>query len=750
MSTSPTFGDGDRRDIVPFDRRRFVPARNGEAQLLVPGSASLAISWNVLMKRCWTVAAVALVVTGVVAIVSFLAPPVYKATARIEVQPESPLTQAILETNERPDTDDGFLQTQIQVLRSDRLASQTIEQLQLSRRGALVRPGRLAGIGPEQQKFLLISRFRENLTVEVVPKTRVLLVAYEARDPKLAADVAAALVNNHLEHTFSQRSEFTRQAAEWMQQQLAEVKGKVELSQAALVEYESRHQIANTSEKQNVAEQMLSDLSRALTSAQEERIQKESLIQQVLADQGRIAWLAHDDLLQKLEEKGAELQGLHTEAVAQYGPKFPKALRLEQEVRDNQAQVEREQGRVIERIRRDYDSAVRREKLAAAAVARQKEAVASLNQLLVERNILERDFESNQQLYRNLLQRLKNATVAAGLRSTSIHLLDNALPPDRTVRPKRALNIMLGLFAGVVLGMIAAFAQESIDPSINTAEEVENLLPNPLLAAIPLDRSPQLRMLGRRRSQRIAEHSLALSVKQRPKSRLSEAYRMLGTSVLLPPSLSSAASTPKTVLVTSPHAGEGKTLTTVNLALALAQRRGPVLMVDCDLRNGSIARALGISNEKELANLLTGEAYLDDVLAPCAQEPRLWVLPAGPITANPAELLAGESMLTLLGTLASRFERVVIDSPPVLAVTDATILSSMVEGVILVAESGGTPRAALLRSHRMLKNAGARILGVALNKFDPRRHGYYGTVWMPPDGPAQRTDAPDSRAPVQS
>jgi succinoglycan biosynthesis transport protein ExoP len=732
MSANSSMGPPERKEVLPFQRTAGAPPQprvagaNADPQPVPQAPNSLAVCWHVLWKRRETIAAVALLVSVAVAIVSFRMKPVYKSTARVEVESEAPLTQAILELNRGSHSDDAFLQTQIQLLKSDNLAWRTIGELQLSQNAAFIDAKRLSRAGAEERKFLLIKQFRDHLTLELVPRTRMLLVSYESPEPRLAAEIATTLVNNYLEYNFSKRYESTRQASGWMEQQLDELKAKVEQSQQVLVDYEKTHQIASTSEKQNVAEQMLSDLSRVLTTAQSERIQKESLYQQVTADRPRIAWLAHDDLLQKLEERGAELQGLYTEAVNQYGPKFPKALRLQQELQQNQGQVEREQTRVVERIRRDYDSAAKREKLAATAVARQKEAVAALNQLLIQRNILERDFEANQQLYQNLLQRLKNATVTAGLRSTNIHLVDNALPPTMAVRPKRALNIVLGLLAGIILGIITAFAQESLDSSIKTAEEVEGLLPNPLLAAIPLDRPASLLGLRGGSRRRSPEETLALSIKQRPRSRLAEAYRILGTSVLLPGS----ANSPRNVLVTSSQAGEGKTVTALNLAQALAQRRGPVLILDCDLRKGGVAPALGISNDKGLSSLLTGGAHLDEVLTPCAEEPRLWVLPSGPAPPNPAELLAGDAMPALLEKLASRFERTVIDSPPVLAVTDATILSSLADGVVLVAESGGTPRAALVRSHRTLENAGARILGVALNKFDPRRHGYYDGSWM--------------------
>ena len=240
-----------------------------------------------------------------------------------------------------------------------------------------------------------------------------------------------------------------------------------------------------------------------------------------------------------------------------------------------------------------------------------------LNQLLIQHNILKRDFESNQQLYQSLLQRLKDATVSAGLRSTNIHLVDSALPPPQPVRPKKLLNIAIAFLAGVILGVMGAFAQEGLDHSIRTAEEVEGLLATPTLAVIPLDRDnwhPQRKLLSRFNGNGNGNGDLrdtvALTVSQRPQSVLSEAYRSLRTSVLL----SVAPKPPKVLLITSTQAGEGKTVTAVNLAQAMAQRKGPVLLVDCDLRKGSIGRIFGVDDEIGLSTVLTGGHSLTHAL----------------------------------------------------------------------------------------------------------------------------------------
>ncbi len=480
--------------------------------------------------------------------------------------------------------------------------------------------------------------------------------------------------------------------------------------------------MTKTKDRQSVEEQMLSDLSRDLTTAQGDRIQKESLYDQVLANRGQIAALAHNELLQKLEETSALLQQQYLDGLAQYGPKFPKVMRLKQQVAENEAQIAHEQSRVIERIGNDYNTALNREKLAAAAVARQKEQLGSANQLLVQHNILQREFDANQQLYQNLMQRLKDATVSAGLRSTNIHLVDPALPPQTPIRPKKLLNIGLGLLAGILLGALLVFAQEALDHSVRSAEEVEALLGIPALGSIPLLRAGRrpASLRSRTGGSVEADPPLGLTVVTNPTSNFAEAYRALRTAILL----SLANRPPKTLLITSAEAGDGKTSSSLNLASTLAQRKGPVLLIDADLRKQGLSRELKLNNEKGLSTVLAGNDCADELLQPYELLPELWILPTGPVPPSPADLLSSEKMLELLSAVSERFEHVIIDSPPVLAVTDATILSRMVDGVVLVVQSGNTASGALLRTHRTLQTAGARILGVMLNKFDHRQQGY--------------------------
>ena len=719
----------ENEELAPIERgspERVKPRADSLIELGAdaPDSYSyIRTYWLIFLKRMWTILAAALVMATVAAIVSFKTQPVYEATARVEVEAETPEIQSFndLFRDMSGWNDETFLQTQVNVLKSENLAWRTVQQLGMGGKAEFGGGGeRPQADSQTAAQNGLIQAFRGHLRVQLMRDSRMIEVTFDSTDPQLAARAANALVNNYSEYNFHQKYDATRQASGWMEGQLDELKAKVEKSQQAMVDYERQNVIVNVGDKQTVVEQRLAALSTDLTSAQSDRMQKESLYDLVNSNPSQAGFTTQNDLLQTLEGKYAELREEYVDALGQYGPNFPKVKRLRDQLDEVQSIMERERKRVVVRIHNDYMAALGRERLLSAAVAQEKVEVGKLSQLLIEHNMLKREFETNQQLYANLLQRLKDATVSAGLRATNIHLVDSALVPTAPVRPRIAYNIAVGLLVGLVLGVTLAFIQESLDTSVKSAEELERLIAAPALAVIPLARSSWRRM-GGGRSQPMngAVESIVL---KHPTSSLAESFRTLRTSILL----SSAPRPPQALLVTSAQPREGKTSTALNLALGLAQRGVPVVIVDADLRRPGISRALALSqNGAGLSSLLSGAHSLDEVLRQVEAVPNLWVVPAGPEAPNPADLFSSPTMENLMQELRRRFEHLVVDSAPLLMVTDATILSRLVDGVILVVESGVTARRALVRAHKILESAGGRILGTVLNKWDARDEGYY-------------------------
>ena len=699
---------------------------------------TLSTFWHVVVKRAWMIAAVTLIVSVLTSIYTYRMKPIYRAMATIEVESDYPQLQSINDLYHQASNDDYlFLATQTQVMQSDNLAWTTMEQLGLDSRqessAPRSTPGQSAAQVAAAQKAARIESFKAGLKVEPLKESRILEVTYEDSNPELAARIINALVNNYVEFNFRSRYDFTRQASSWMEQQLDDLRKKVEKSQQALVDYERQNLIINVGDKGTITDQRLQDLSRDYTVAESDRVQKESLYELVKSNEGQIGVIVQNSMLEHLEEKYSDLKASYSDAQTQYGPNFPKVVRLRDQLNEMQGQMERVRKQAIQKVRNDYLAAVGRENLLATAMAKQKVEVSQQNQRMIEHNILKREFETNQQLYENLLQRLKDATISAGLHATNIHVIDQASPPTTPVRPNKPRNILAGLLVGLILGVTMAFVHEALDSSVRSTDEAERLTNAPALAVIPADRDTYRRkQLPANRTETPAGPSgLGLAVLKRPSSPLAESFRSLRTSVML----STAPRPPQTLLVTSPQVGEGKTSTATNLAISFAQRGGPILIIDADLRRPSVARTLGISNEKGLSSFLTGAHTLDEVLIQYEGVPNLWVLPAGPRPPDPAELLSSHMMTATLEGLLKRFTQIVIDSPPVLLVTDGVVLSALVDGVILVVASGVTARGALARARRVLDNAGARVLGIVLNKVDMRFDTYYGSYYGSYYGP---------------
>ena len=687
--------------------------------------------WEILRKRRSTVFTVSLITTILVTIVVYRMSPVYRATARMEVQAETPALQTLNELNPSAAADAAFLQTQVDLLQNNNLAWQTMQELGLASGSAELGVGGEGGPEGADRSGVatpssLIRAFKKHLHVELLNESRLVEVSFESVDAHRAARVANALVKNYVESNFRSKYETTRQASAWMEQQLDELKAKVEKAQQALVDYEREYSIANLGDKENVVQQRLAQLSSDLTAAQVDRATKQSVYDSVRSNKAEATTIAEDALLGQLEAKDAELHTDYAAATSQYGPNFYKVKQLGNQINEVEALIDRERKRIMERIESDYRTAQRREELLAQDVARQRAEVEKLNQLLIKYTILKGDFETNQQLYDELLKRLKDATVSVSLRATSVRLADEALVPTTPIRPDKRVDIAAGFLVGLILGITLAFIREGLDRTIKTAEEIENQITVPTLAVIPLgirSRGRYGRYFAREAQKARNNGNLPLTILRAPGSEMAESFRVLRTSILL----SSAPHPPQVLLVTSAHPSEGKTFASVNLALALAQRGGQVLLIDADLRKPTVLKALGLPDGRAcgLSTLLTSGHDLNRALVPFTALPNLSVIPSGPVPPNPAELVSSPAMGALLQKLRERFEHIVLDSPPLLLVTDGILLSTLADGVVLVVESGSTSRGALHRVRRILDRAGANTLGAVLNKLDDRVDGYY-------------------------
>jgi capsular exopolysaccharide synthesis family protein len=724
----------------PFNWRAAQPAAD-------PFSSGLPLHdyLRILRKHRWVIATVVVVMVAVVAVVSYRMSPVYQSSARLEINGETPdftNLQALFTTLP---TDQEFLETQVRILQSDDLAMQTIRALRLFEKPEFrVRAASVPAGTPftPSEETQLIERFRSRLNVQLVRSSRLVEVRFESTDPRLAADVVNKLADLYIEFNFRKKYESTVQAQDWMAGQLRDLREKMERSHEALVAYEREHQIFALNEGQNATMQKLADLNKELTLAEAERIARESQYQLVRSRRlDDIPAIAANSFLLDLQRRLSQLEEELAELRTTYGPRYPKVQKLEQQVAEIRSQMDREKQQVANRIESEYQAALKREQLLRAAVDRQKSEANRMNAQLVEYSLLKREYDTNQQLYEGLLQRLKEAGLSAGLRANNIHVVDRARIPLSPVRPRKTLNILLSLVVGLVLGGVLAIFNEYLDNSVKVPEEIESLVNLPALGVIPsaasingsrrayaysLPGASALKSLSDSDSRNgSASHELATL--SQPHSVVSEAYRALRTSILL----STSKHPPQTILVTSGQPREGKTTTALNLAITLAQRGDRVVLIDSDLRRPRVHRAFGIPNDVGLSSYLAGVLTIDDLPRPVPHISKLFVIPSGPTPPNPAELLSSEPMDALFRELRRQFDFIVLDSPPAITVADSMILAAHADGVILVVHGGVTTRESLRQAHKLMSNVNARMLGVVLNNVDIRSadYRYYYTYY---------------------
>src|SRR5277367_1420725 len=726
--------------LLPRDRKAaesltVIPAPSMLPWDQMPREPHLLDYFIILRKHQWLVLTFLLTVVTVVTIASFKMKPVYQAAARVEVDRES---QSVLPFQEPNSVDEfvdmeNYIETQTKILQSETLALQTIKSMDLGRYpefGGTANSLAWTHGGTAQKRPSILGAFLGRLSVKRVPTSRLIEVQFEAEDPQLAALVVNAHLQNYIEQNFRSKYDATTQASNWLSGELEELRIKVEKSEDARVAYERQNQIWQIDEKQVITTQKLADLSKAVTDAQTDVAQKEALYRMAISGNVDALPAARtNEVISALVKRKSDLDESYAEALDQYGPNFPKVLRLaaqQKEVENNLADARKT---MVASVGIEFDTSKTHVELLQEALDKQKTEANDLAEKLVQYHILQHDAESNKQLYDGLLQKLKEAGITAGLRSSNIRVVDPALAPASPARPQKARNIMLAFLVGLVGGVGLALFREYLDNTVKSPDDIEALTGLPSLAVVPS--LPGLRT-SQSRFSRLAREAAPQSASGprvellsyiQPKSQISEAFRALRTSLLL----SQADHPPQVILVTSALPREGKTTAAVNLAVTLAQLGDRTLLMDSDLRKPGVHRALNLTGGKDqgLSSYLAGVCSLDEVTLPHPTISNLSSLPTGPVPPSPADLLSSHRMREAIVELRHRFKFIVIDSPPVMAATDAVILSALTDGVLLVVRSGTTPKEAFTRTRDLLHAVKCRLLGVVLNAVDSSAPDYY-------------------------
>jgi exopolysaccharide transport family protein len=742
-SDVPQRNDGSR-ELLPGEPAEFLrPVGSPLYNVLPSQESTLREYMRVLIKRKWMVIAVVAGIFIAAAVASLRQTPVYEAVGRIALNKADPNLITFKDSGPVVDYyDPADLDTEVRILQSDLMALQVIRQLNLDKRPEF------GGHADQKQPNLvadplqtdsnrtsaLLGSFRGNLHVTLIPNTRIIEIHYTSTDPQLAASAVNTLADTYIKQNFQTKFESTMQASDWLSKQLVDLQMKVETSQEKLVRYQREHEILGTDEKQNIITEKLDELNKEMTMAESDRMQKEAVYRQtqtndpeaiaaaIVSDNAGGASGATSGLLDRLREQQVTLKIQVAELSTQFGPSYPKVAQLNSQLKEIERQLQSETNKAVDHLKGQYLASLQRENMLRGSFEKQKQEANKLNESAIEYSLLKRDLDSNRTLYEGLLEKLKEAGVTAGLRSNNFRIIDAARVPTSPSEPNIPRNLLFALMLGLISGVGLAFLIENMDNTVRTPEQAQALSGLPSLGMIPLgSKSGTYGPIGKRLALTASKEVVETVTQVRPQSQMAESYRALRTSLLL----SNLGAPPKVIMVTSARPQEGKTTTSINTAIVLAQKGVRVLLVDADLRRPSIHKTLGMGPRSGLSNVLTGSAALQQTITTSPILPNLFIMPAGTPPPNPAELLASSNMRDLLAELRQQFDHIVIDTPPTLSVTDAVVLSPRADATILVIRSGHTTKQALCRSRDILMQVNAHVAGVLLNAVDLTSPDYY-------------------------
>ena len=712
-----------------------------ERRLPVPSSGeqvTLLEVWRLLSKQRFVILAVTILSVAGAAWHAFRTKPLYESVGRIEIQPQQTPNIGIQQVIEQSQAgaESNALQTQVRILQSDTVLFQTGQSLNLldSVRAATAtnknekKPASLAEVTPSERRAV-IGFIRSRLKVSVLNGTNIVEIHYQDGDPRNAAAVVNRIVETYSDDDLRSRYDRTTHVSDWLQRQLENLQSEAKDAQQQLADYQKAHNIVGTDENSNLTVQTLSQLSSSVDSAEADRIMKESRLRDFDSMSPDLVSLMGDNpSLAALRSQLETLESQQAQLSTRLGPKHPKIIELQTQINNVQAQIDSEVDLARKQVRDEYEGALNAEQSLRKRLGAQEDAAYKLNEGVAQYAILRNQAELTRDLYDTLQMRLKEATVMAGLSATKITVVDVAQVPDLPVGPRKALILSMGLFGGLLGGCVLAFLIESIDDRLQTSDEVESVAMLPSLAAIPHFRS-EAELQRRRNGRRTIEGdfntsglSPQLVAVRDHKSTSAEAYRNLRSALLL----SSIDNPPRTIVITSAFPGEGKTTTAINIAIVLAQRGERVLLIDADLRLGKLARVFGLVGlNTGLSTVLAQPGIYREFPVPLPELPSLHVLPTGPRPPNPAEMLSSARMGEQLRKWSQEYDRIVLDTSPLLAVSDTQSMAVFADAVVLVTRAGMTRKRALLRARDMLLRINAPIAGVVVNDVDQRLENFY-------------------------
>jgi len=720
--------------------------------------------WRTIVKRRLLIITCLLTVLTAAVIYLFTAVPVYRGTAQILIERANPGILSAQEIFAIDPSGQDFYQTQYKVLESRAIARDVIGRLRLesnpeyrpSEKGGFslrdslkwvaeslndlisgLIPGLETKKPPVEEDLLpgdaltamrpesdtgLVSAFQSRLAIKPVRNSRMVEISFESIDPRLAAHGANTVAQAYIDWNLGLRIKSSQSASIFLDEQVKQAKLKMEASEQAIQQYREKHGVSimagktdSGQQSQDISRQRLSQVSTQLINATNSRIEAEIKYNKALEliknpeSADSIPEVAMNPIIISMKDKEVQLIRERTVKGGKYGPKHPEMVALNQELDNLRALKKREIQNIVDSLKANHDIALKQERALNQALRASEGETISRDKIAIQFQVLQQEAESNRQLYDLLLKRLKESSVTEENRTVNIYVIDRAEMPTSAVRPKKSQGILIALVLGLGLGFGLAFFAEYLDDTVKSPEDLERHFSLPYLGSLPhFNLKPE------------AKGGSDLLVLDDPQSQAAESYRGLRTGILF----STPDRSPRTILVTSATASEGKTITSANIALVMARAGDRTLLVDLDMRRPRLHKSLKLQNERGVSNILVGEGDWRSFVQE-TPVPNLHFIASGPLAPNPAELIASERMKGLIHEWAEAYDRVIIDTAPITAVTDPVLLSRLVDGAVILIQSGATSRRIIAAGIRQILDVQGRILGAVLNNVDTHHGGYY-------------------------
>ncbi len=704
--------------------------------------------WRVIRRRLWVPLTVMVLTVTLTTIYNLRLPSIYEGVTRIEIAGKDRVVNLKdVQLNLGGAEDPAYLATQLKILESPKIAYRVAKALQLDRSGGFMpgnqsaRPlGKLAISEDDANERAEMERLQPYVDgllggVKFTPlrDTHLVDIRYRHTDPEMARKIADKWGEVFVENDVLDQQRANRKSADFLTTSISDYKLKLRNASETLLNYTRTHKfVPFGNEKENTVQTRLSALNNMLLNAEQDRkaAQLAYELSKSVKDSAIIPEIQKDQLVQDLTRRLTELRQNREKLLVDYTEEWPGVKTVNQQIAQIEGEKRAAQERILSTIANIYQSAVQKENSLQAAFKQQERDTLTQSEDSIVAKMLQQEVDTNRNMLTKLQESQSEVEVsAAGLITTNIFVRNNSPLPRVPVAPNRLQNIMLGLLLSLLGGIALVLFLDYINNKIDSVEDIDRYLRLPALGVIPVFEQPKNRKAltsGEESESRELAHinngnsnGSVILTQVETNSSIAESYRQLRTSLLL----SSAGHAPRTLLVTSSQPAEGKTTTSVNTAISLAQTGASVLIVDADLRRPRVHKIFNLKNNVGLCNYLAGDCDLASLIQ--IAMPNLYVLPVGPLPPNPAELLGSSKMKIVVETLAANFDYVVIDSPPVSSFADSLILSSLVEGVIIVVRSGFTPREMAQRTKAHLQSVGAKILGVVINQIKLQPHDYY-------------------------